>query len=218
MDVFVESNFVLELAFQQEHYEACERIVAGAAARAYSLHVPQYALSEVFHTLHQRSRERGKNQEYFRKEIEQHRREAEADTADTDQLVRLLADLLTARTKAQTARLFAITARLANEASGPSLTASVLLEAQTVREQHGLFSQDALIYASVLAGLRLLPSDTPKLFITRNKNDFERPAIVQKLQDYNCRLMSNFTGAADFLDSITTAPPEASSPDSPAIT
>ena len=199
MNVFVESNFLLEIAFQQEHHAACERILAGAATGRYQLHVPQYALTEVFQTLHRRAAERAEYQQYFQGQINQHRREAEFDAAEVDQLVRLLNDLLTTRTTTQASRLFSLAQRLATQAPGPPLTAAVLTEAPALQVAHGLGAQDALVYASVLAGLRALPSG-PKLFITRNDNDFKKPAIVEELQGYDCKLLPNFKGAADLLD------------------
>ncbi len=199
MNVFVESNFLFEIAFQQEHHAACERILAGAAAGRYQLHVPQYALTEVFQTLHRRATERAEYQQYFQVQIDQHRREAEFDATEVDQLVRLLNDLLTARTATQANRLFSLTQRLVAEAPGPPLTAAVLMEAPALQAAHGLGVQDALVYASVLAGLRRL-SQGPKIFITRNDNDFRKPAIVEELKRYDCKLLANFKGAADLLE------------------
>lgn len=205
MNVFVESNFLLEIAFQQEHHAACEQILAGAAAGRYILHVPQYALTEVFQTLHRRGAERVDHQQYFLKQIDQHQREAEFDAAEVDQLVRLLNDLLTTRTTTQASRLFSLAQRLAADAPGPPLTAAVLAEAPTLQAAHGLGVQDALIYASVLAGLRELPRG-PKLFITRNDNDFKKPAIVENLRRYDCKLLANFKGAANLLEFGTSIP------------
>lgn len=213
MNVFVESNFLLEIAFQQEQHVACERILAVAKTGKCVLHVPQYVLTEVFQTLHRRSAERADYQRYFQKEIEQHRREAETDASEIDLLVRLLSDLLTTRTTTQASRLFALTQRLAAEAPGPPLTAAVLAEAPALQAAHGLAAQDALVYASVLAGLRQLPGG-PKLFVTRNNSDFEKPAIVEELQRYDCRLLANFKGAADLLafSKTSVASPAASDP------
>lgn len=200
MDVFVESNFILELAFLQGQHLACERILAGALSERYRLHVPQYALTEVFQTLRHRSNERAEQQGYFQREIEQHRRETDADLADTDNLVRLLNNLLTERTVAQTTRLYSATAQLARVAPGPALTSEVLAEAQIAQVRHGLSPQDALVYASVLAGLRLLPIESSKLFVTRNPRDFEQPLIIEELRALGCHLMSNFQGAAQRLE------------------
>ena len=83
MHVLVESNFILELAFQQQDYLACEQIVAGARAGHYTLHVPQYALAEVFEVLRRKRQDRTEYQEYVLKEIEQSRREATNDPAKT---------------------------------------------------------------------------------------------------------------------------------------
>ena len=200
MDVFVESNFILELAFLQGQHSACERLLAGALAERYRLHVPQYALTEVFQTLRHRSNERAEQQSYFQREIEQHRRETDADIGDTDMLVRLLNNLLTERTTAQTARLYAATAQLARIAPGSALTTEVLAEAQAVQLRHRLSPQDALVYASVLAGLRLLPIDSSKLFVTRNTRDFEQQLIIEELRALNCHLLSSFQGAAQRLE------------------
>lgn len=205
MNVFVESNFLLEIAFQQEQHAACERILAGAVAGRYRLHVPQYALTEVFQTLHRRAAERTDYQQYFQGQIDQHRREAAFDAAEIDQLVRLLNDLLTTRTATQAGRLFSLAQRLAVEAPGPPLTAAVLLEAPILQAAHGLGVQDALIYASVLAGLHALPRG-PKLFITRNDNDFRKPAIIEELRGLDCKLLANFKGAADMLNSGKASP------------
>ena len=116
-------------------------------------------------------------------------------------MVQLLTGLLTTRTQVQTERLFAVTTQLAAIAPGPALTENVLREAQELRKLHSFISQDALVYASVLAGLRQLPPATAKLFITRNDSDFKKPAIVQELQSFNCRLLAKFSGAADLLES-----------------
>lgn len=200
MDVFVESNFVLELAFLQGQHVACERILAGAVANRYKLHVPQYALTEVFQTLRHRTTERTAQQVNFQREIEQHRRETDADPDDTDTLVRLLNNLLTERSAVQTTRLYATTAQLAEIALGPALSAEVLMAAQAMQLLHGLSPQDALVYASVLNGLRVLATDSPKLFITRNTKDFEQPLIKEELRALGCELMFNFQGAADRLE------------------
>lgn len=61
-DVFVESNFLLQLGLRQEQYQVCERIQRGAGPNTYRLHVPQYSLTEVFQTLRPL---RNKREEYL---------------------------------------------------------------------------------------------------------------------------------------------------------
>ena len=203
MHVFVESNFILELAFQQEDYRACEQIVAGAQAGHYTLHVPQYALAEVFEVLRRKRQDRTEYQGYVQKEINQNRREATSDPVAADDLTRLLNDLLTGRTLAQSSRVFGLVAQLAEQAPGPALTASVVAEAEAAQTTHGLSVQDALVWASVVQGLHELPPEAPKLLVTRNDSDFKKPSTRQVLAASGCELISSFNGAAARLKHAT---------------
>lgn len=56
MTVYVESNFVLELALQQEQTSAAESILNATARGEFRLALPAIALTEPFSTLEQRSR------------------------------------------------------------------------------------------------------------------------------------------------------------------
>jgi len=56
--VFVESNFVLELALQQHEHEACTAILGLAKANKLELLIPAFAIFEPFTTLDRRKRDR----------------------------------------------------------------------------------------------------------------------------------------------------------------
>lgn len=56
MTVYVESNFVLEIALGQEQVEAAETILARAEQHEIALAIPAFALSEPFSTVTHRSR------------------------------------------------------------------------------------------------------------------------------------------------------------------
>ena len=58
MTVYVESNFVLEIALGQEQSEAAEAILARAERGEVELAFPSFSLSEPFATVTQRSRNR----------------------------------------------------------------------------------------------------------------------------------------------------------------
>lgn len=58
MIVYVESNFVLELAFLQEEFEACSAIVELSEANKIKLIVPAFSLVEPYEALIRRSRRR----------------------------------------------------------------------------------------------------------------------------------------------------------------
>jgi hypothetical protein len=52
--------------------------------------------------------------------------------------------------------------------------------------------QDALIYACVLAKMRELPADVPKLFVSRNKKEFGKPTILEELNQLNSEYVASF--------------------------
>lgn len=196
MHVFAESNFVLELAFRQEEHTLCEQIRQGAVEKVYTLHLPQYALTEVFEKIRPLRNQREANQEYLLKEITQHRREVEHDADAMDALTAALTNLLSERTQLQTRRLYATVSELAQLATVIPFTSEIVTEAYTKAQSHGLTPQDALIYTSVLTGLRNLPPDEPKLFISRNAADFNKPSIRAELRALNCDYLSSFQAAA----------------------
>lgn len=195
MDVFLESNFLLQLTFRQENYPFCERILRSAGPGNYALHVPQYALTEVFQKLRPLRNKREDYQKYLVAQVAEYLREEDSDASVMDDFTRTLNTLLSARTKAQTERLYSVAAEMAQIAPGPSLTATIIRDAFEQERTHRLSPQDALVYASVLAGLRELPSARPKLFVTTDE-DFNTPQIRQELRTHVCDLLTNFQAAA----------------------
>jgi predicted nucleic acid-binding protein len=196
MNVFVESNFVLELAFRQKEHEFCTRIWQAAGPTTFALHLPQYALTEVFQTLRARREQRDEARDYLLNEINQHRREAESDGDAMDNLTAALNDLLLTRRQVQTQQLYAIAAELAESAITIPLTPAIIREAYEKARQHGLASQDSLVYASVLAGLRALPNGAKSLFVSRNKTDFGKAVILEELLALKCEYVTSFEAAA----------------------
>lgn len=198
MHVFLETNFVLELALRQQEYAFCARIRQQATTTPppYTLHIPQYAFSEAFQKLRPLKNERDQYAKYLLTQVEQHLREDDSDAEAMDAFKRTLATLLAERTRTQTQRLYALVAELMQQAPGPALTPASVLAAQELAAQHGLSVQDALLYACVLAGLRELPLAAPKLFVSRNKQDFGRPAILNELGQLNCEYLAGFQAAA----------------------
>ncbi|MGA9382849.1 MAG: hypothetical protein WBV73_29160 [Phormidium sp.] len=46
MNIYVETNFVLELVFQQEQWQSCEQILQLCEAGSAKLVIPAYSLAE----------------------------------------------------------------------------------------------------------------------------------------------------------------------------
>lgn len=193
MEVIVESNFLLELAFAQQEVAFCETMLRAAATGEISLSLPVYCLTEVFQTLGSRRQQRIDTERIVRQEIQQHLRETGVVAEDMRQLGNLLQGLLVTRTETQTARLFAVTQQLAQVARLLPLTNEVLLAAQSAQQRHSLTPQDALVLASLLVDNGAVGGD--RVFVSRNESDFNKPELLAELRERNCGYLSSFRAA-----------------------
>lgn len=71
MNVYVESNFVLELALVQEQFESCEKLLVISEAKRVRLVVPAYSLAEPYETLARRQKQCKRPKEEFDRELDQ---------------------------------------------------------------------------------------------------------------------------------------------------
>ncbi|WP_188813718.1 hypothetical protein [Hymenobacter cavernae] len=122
-------------------------MLQAAEQNVLQLLVPVYCLTEVFQTLGSRRIERLAAEQFVRQEMKQHLRETGVVTADMERLGSLLRELLLARTKSQTASLFATTERISRVATLLPLITEVLVGAKTAQRIHTLTPQNALVYA-----------------------------------------------------------------------
>ena len=74
MNVFVETNFVLELAFEQEQSKNCLDILDLCLSNQINLNIPAFCLTEPLEKLHRQSLNRENLQTELNKEITQLRR------------------------------------------------------------------------------------------------------------------------------------------------
>lgn len=71
MNIYVETNFVLELAFEQEQYSGCEAILQLSEAGKITLIIPAYSLAEPHEKLIRQARNRRKSQQLLDVELHQ---------------------------------------------------------------------------------------------------------------------------------------------------
>ena len=71
MTLYVESNFVLELALGQEESEQADRLLVAAEQGTIEIALPAFALSEPFSMITQRARERGRLVQQFKAQVGQ---------------------------------------------------------------------------------------------------------------------------------------------------
>jgi predicted nucleic acid-binding protein len=195
MNVYVESNFVLELALLQEEHESCERILMLCESGRAQLIIPAYSLTEPNETLIRRDRDRKRLSSELRLEFGQlSRSKPNQLSIDTFQSV---LNLLSSSGEQQKQRFADIRNRLLQVALVVPLDTSILSLAAAYEGQFSLSPQDSLVFASVLQRLDTTPSLS--CFLTRNSADFDTTRIREALGQRNCKLLFNFTDGYNYI-------------------
>jgi predicted nucleic acid-binding protein len=196
--VYVESNFVLELALRQEEHEACTRIVSLAKRGRIQLVVPAFSLAEPLETLTRRHRQRRELQRTLSVEFAQLRRsrsyQARAIAMSEVNL------LLVESEKEEQARLARTRAALLKTAEIIPLTADILRSATASEIKYVLTAQDAIVYASVRGHLDA-GSGRIACFLNKNVKDFDLADIRDELADFGCKLIPSFRDGLAFIKS-----------------
>ncbi len=198
MNVYVETNFVLELAFQQEQFVSCEQILQLGEAGGIKLVIPAYSLAEPHEKLIRQANSRKELQRKLRDELQQLSRTASYMSRISS--IQDIANLLVQSNEEDQQRFVQYRERLLESAEVIALTADILTEAAVGEEGYTLKPQDALVYASVITHIR---QNQPQIacFLNRNTKDFDSPNIVDELNRFNCRMIPRFDQGYGFIRS-----------------
>ncbi len=195
MNVYVESNFVFELALLQEQSDSCERILALCRAGAVHLVIPAYCLAEPYDALTRRRKRRTQMQQELDAEFGQiARTETQAERLRG---FRDITNLLTTSVEEEEKRLDEVCSQLSDTAHVIPLDEDILAASRECRSKHDFSSQDSIVYASVLAHL-MLNLDTQSCFLDKDK-DFHDQHIVEELAGYGCELLPDFGAGYGFI-------------------
>jgi hypothetical protein len=185
VNVYVESNFVLELALDQEDRDSCERLLEHARRGVIQLVIPGCALLEPNETLTRRVRDWERLAREVESEFTQLRRNAVLQ-AEVD----ALAELTVRAVKLATDRHEEVRAQILTHARVLSIDSATLLEAERVRASYAMELPDAVMLASVLLDLR--SESRESIFVNKNSKDFADPSVQAELADRACKYIGSF--------------------------
>lgn len=205
MNVYVESNFVLELALLQEQQASCEEILRLGEDGKIQLVLPAYSIAEPYETLVRRHRQRRRMKAELDVELRQLARTA--TYAQRLSGFQNLTALLIDSTDEEAKRLEEIQERLLKVGEVIPLAARILTEATRYQKRHGLSPQDAIVYAAILSHLKQHGTST-SCFLNGNSKDFNDPDLVEELNTYNCKLLAQFDAGYQFICSCLSQDPE----------
>jgi predicted nucleic acid-binding protein len=198
VNIYVETNFVLELVFQQEQFASCEQILQLCESGLAQLVIPAYSLAEPHEKLTRQAKSRRELQQVLDTELRQLARTASYTTRINS--IQDIARLLVQSSEEERQRFVEYRNRFLKQAQVIPLTANILNDAATYEDPYDLSPQDALIYSSVITHLR---QHQPQIacFLNRNSKDFDSPDIVDELNRFNCRMIPRFDRGYDFIQS-----------------
>jgi predicted nucleic acid-binding protein len=199
VNIYVETNFVLELVFEQEQFKSCEEILLLSEQKPATLIIPAYSLAEPHEKLIRQARNRKALQQSLDREFKQLERTVSYKNRIQNN-IREFFSLLVEIDVEETKRFAKYRNRLLSHADIIPLNGNILSEAATYENRYALMPQDALVYASILFHLQQ-NKPTIACFLNRNSRDFDTPEIKAELNSFNCRMISQFDQGLSFIQS-----------------
>lgn len=201
MIVYIESNFVLELALLQEEHRSCESIVSLAESRRIDLAIPAFSLFEPYEVWRRRT---GERTELYGRLIQEMGQLARTMTyAKTVADLREPASILVRSGDDDKRRLNLTLDRILDCAVVIPPQRQTLRDAIEFQGSLDLSPQDSVVYASVIAHVSSASSG-PKCFLNRDRKDFSIPDISEELGLYDCRLITRFAHGLSYINSLQT--------------
>jgi predicted nucleic acid-binding protein len=197
VNVFVETNFVLELAREQQEAPSCRKLASLARAKSIRLFLPAYSFVEPHETLTRRKLDREALRSQLSWELTQlARSERLSERASASQEV---VKLLIESSEYEANQIEKVKQRLWQVCEVLPLDLKVLRTAAECQADYNLSAQDAIVFASIRTQLEL-DHAAVSCFISRNPRDFNDPDLSRDLASLNCKYFSSFTTALQFIE------------------
>lgn len=201
MIVYVETNFILEIAFRQEEHASCVETLTLADEGKISLVIPSYCFGECLEKLTRQKRDRNTVANRLNVELIQIARAEEYR-----ERARELTDavgLLRESGLAATTRYEEVRQQLLKVGEAIPLDSEILQNAAKLESSEAEVSiespQDAIVMASVMSHLDAERGKS--CFLNRNRKDFNGPDVIASLATQDCKIMFNFEHGVDYIRS-----------------
>jgi predicted nucleic acid-binding protein len=166
--VYVETNFLIVLALQQEQCEATERILELAHRGQIDLALPALAILEAVHTAEGWRRRKAELGDQIGKEVDQLRR-SRGSSSRTSTLENVIGDL-TRIGASQTSEVLKAITQVLSCSRVLDFRPAVFAEALASEQTLGLSVADSIIYASIAMDLRGRQGTDAGCFLSRDRN------------------------------------------------
>jgi hypothetical protein len=197
MNVYVESNFVLEEALEQEQCESCKELIGIASNGAIRLVVPAFSLAEPHTALMRRGNERSRLVAELQKHISELGRSK--TYREPPGIFSELVALLIASARRERMGLQRITDHMLKTAEIIPLDSDVLRTASGIQLAFDMPPQDSIVLASITSHLAATkPAES--CFLNRNTKDFDVPNVRDKLDQFGCKFFGRFDDGLHYVE------------------
>jgi hypothetical protein len=197
MNVYVESNFVLEQALEQEQSESCQRLLSLSAAGSIHLVIPAFSLAEPYITLMHKRSERSKLATELQRQLSELGRSKPFREASGS--FNELTALLIRSTEGELAGLARAIGGILKTAEVIPLDSDMFYRAGTAQSAFDMSIQDAIVLGSVVHHLNeTKPAES--CFLNRNTRDFDVPNVREMLEELGCKFFGRFDHGLQFIE------------------
>ncbi len=199
MNVYIESNFVLEHALEQEQCESCEQLIRLASARSIRLVIPAFSLAEAHMAILRKKQERNKligELQRHLSELGRSRpyRESPGNMSD-------LAGVLVRSAERERAGLERAVEQLLETAYVIPLTSEIFYQASGMQTGLDMSAQDSIVLASIVSHLaETKPAESCHL--NRNTKDFDDPNVRYVLDEFGCKFFGRFDEGLRYVEAL----------------
>lgn len=196
MNVYVETNFVLEHALEQEQCESCEELIEIASAGSISLVIPAFSLPESHVALMHKQNARSRLTDELRGHLTELKRSRAYRAASSD-FTEMLALLIRSVEKERDA-LNRTVDKILRVARVIPLNSDILYAAGAMELGLALSFQDSIVLASVIQDIQAA-KHAKSCFLNRNTKDFDDPNVRDMLREIGCRFFGSFDDAVSYI-------------------
>ncbi len=200
MNIYCETNFILEIVFSQEQATYCENIISLCKANKLNLIIPAYSFAESIYRLEKQISLQDSFIEDLDPQIKHFSRTVNYNQQNEQQIQKFkdLEIFLRKNKEELKSRFEKCRNDLMSGAEIIPLDNESLSIAESFQAEYTLSFQDSIIFASTVSHLQQNNS-TPSCFLNRNANDFNTREIKSKLELLNCRLITNFKNGFSYI-------------------
>jgi predicted nucleic acid-binding protein len=194
--VYVETNFLLELAYLQPTADHCQRLLDMAEQHQFELVISSFALIEARLAWQRNVKRRNQLEAAVRKEVRELSRSRPLIDMPAQSQAFVAALIDTAQQDRVRLEAAIVSVTTVGTVTPPDPAA--LARAYLIEQRVDLSPQDAVIYASVLQHIEGRAVDE-KVFVTTNKDDFS--VVENELAGLGCKLLFAFDAAEGYVRS-----------------